>query len=247
MNVEQIIGANAIGELAERLKKLPRSPKEMDRELARDLLPQLAESTIPKDQIRFSVAIERIWKYRSEMAEQMGMAEQFFKEKDKIVEKNLIEARKTIESLNIRLSDKERDLRAAQELRGTNESKRVAELEKQLKAQDIHLGEKETALNHAVKEVVEARNALAAAKAELEGRKAQAASFERDITQLTTAAQAAAEEHRQNMGRTTTKVRALLGDARDKIDDRWGGGKLTPYLELIRNDIVNALKALPPP
>lgn len=213
----------------------PKAITDMDKELAALLFPELVDSTKPQDVMRFQSlkGILSAWRghYMKEHRNLMEAAQERAKE----AEAELKTVRTTMSQQNVEVNQLKNDLRAAVDGRGVYENAKIAALEAEigtLKREAIACQEHK-AINAKI---------VIRADAEIVGLKAAIAGYERDIAQLTTACAKANEAH----AATAREARAHLTEARNNLDDRWPGEKLGPFLKVVRDEIVSALKVLPP-
>lgn len=214
---------------------------QLNRELVEVLMPELRDPTRPLDQARLASALQVVDKWHQELIVHIGRTVYGITKDSVGIRSELEKAKAATVAAELRVQELQGDLRAAIEGRGMYESKVKTELE-------AKLAHKERMLTLA-NELAETRGAvIEQLQAEIKGRLAAVQGYELSISQLTTAAANNAEQARREKAETArlmTEARQHLSEARDNIDDRWGG-KAGPFMEAIRNDIVLALTKLPP-
>lgn len=215
--------------------------RRLDAELVETLMPELRDCKGSLDKIRRQTAIELVYNWHRELVHALtdgAKAEMARATQDR---EALVKLKVELEAVNIKLQETQGDLRAAKEGRGLYEDKARAELQRQLTA-------KEKLLEQASQLEQTQRETIASLQAELRGRLATVQRYEWDISQLTTAAAANADQTRKDkvaMDALIKEARAALGQARDDIISRWGSDR-SPFMEAIYNNIVTALTRLPP-
>lgn len=213
----------------------------LDTELVELLMPELRECKGRLDAVRRQTAIEIAHKWHGELVRAVTetMKDEFERlHKDR---EALAATKIELETARIKNQELQGDLHAAKEGRGIYEDKARTELQRQLTAKTNLVGQL-TALEQTQRDTIQGL------QAELRGRAAAIERYEYDVSQLTTAAAAGAEQVRKDkkaLDDLIAEARVSLSLARDNIRSRWGHD-LSPFHQSILDDIVTALTKLPP-
>jgi hypothetical protein len=196
---------------------------DMEKQLVDSLFPEMLGSGNPGNHIRLATARTLVHRFSGNVIAP-------FVDIIKAWSAHTVEAKHIVAKFREQLLEKDArisalsaELRAAQDQRGIYESKKVSELEIQLANRDRTISDLSARLAAAEKSGAELR-------AEITGRNAAVAGYERDIGQLMTA----------NIQANTSRNNAVMfiAEAIAKIRERWP--KLSPYLELIIADLEQA-------
>lgn len=205
----------------------------LEQQLVDDLFYDKRNSGDSRDHVRLATAKERVHKFALELVAPFKLINERQGERIKEIRALVDKTQEAQDQQETVIAQLRADLRAAQELTGTYESKKVAELEKDLAA-------KIRCLEQAAEQLTQARNVESSLQAEQEARKAQVEGYERDIQQLNTAT----ARLNQDRAQLLTQLRQHVTEARDNLTDRYGD-KPGPFFEVVINDLNTALGLLP--
>lgn len=212
----------------------------MEKQLVDDMMPEAIGTGRPADHVRLSTGREHVRRFTHSLLSPYRHIVERLQEGNDEARELVTKAQTELEQRDAAITQLRSDLRACQELRGTYESTRVKELEKELAAAALKLTERNRLVEQLTAQLDQLTQSTLDLQREITGREAQTAAYARNVQELTTAAQQSAQTQRE----LAAALRLPLNNALEKIHDRWQG-KPGPFLETVCADLHTALKLIP--